>query len=167
MSRAPQLPARFFEENFHSAARHALDNRECIRLLGLAFLQQKRSVKETAKAFNVSSNAVHEWVHRYKCGGLQALKDQGGRGRKKCLPVEEEGAFKAAVMEAQQKKEGGSITGQEVENLLKERFHVECKKTAVYSLLHRVGLSWISGRSRHKEQNQEAQTAFKKTSANV
>lgn len=167
MSRAPQLPARFFEEDFHFAARYASDNRECIRFLGLAFLQQKRSVKDTAQAFNVSSYAIHEWVHRYKCGGLSARKDQGGRGRKKCLLAEEETAFKEAVLQAQQQKTGGSITGKDVEQLLEEQFHVKCQKTAVYGLLHRVGLSWISGRSRHKKQDKKAQSAFKKTSAPV
>ena len=101
MSRAPQLPTHFFEIDFHHATRYASDNRECIRLLSLAFLQQKRSVKDTARAFNVTPNAIHEWTHRFKCGGLPALKDQGGRGRKKCLPVEKESVFKEAVLHAQ------------------------------------------------------------------
>ena len=164
MSRPPKFSRHFCETDFRDAARYASDNRECIRLLGLAFLQQTCSAKETAKAFNVTEDAVHKWKYRFKQGGLDGLKDQGGRGRKKRLSEEDETTFKDAVLEMQKQKAGGSITGHDVGRLLKEKFGVDCKKTAVYRLLHRVGLSWISGRSRHPKQDKAAQNAFKKTS---
>ena len=153
MSRAPQFPDDFFKVNFHNAARHAADNRECIRLLGLALLQQSYSVKETAECLSVTKDAVHDWLRRFKQGGLEAMKDQGGRGRKKCLPITDEEAFKQAVLKAQQQKDNGNITGNDIKQLLEKEFGVTCGKTAVYGLLHRVGLSWMSARSPRSKQS--------------
>lgn len=159
MSRTPQFPDNFFEVDFHSAARHASDNRECIRLLGLALLQRSYSVKETAECLSVTKDAVHDWLRRFKHGGLAAMKDQGGRGRKKCLPISDEGAFKEAVIRAQKQKSNGHITGNEIRALLEKEFGISCGKTAVYGLLHRVGLSWISVRSRrYAKQNKATET---------
>ncbi|WP_139117863.1 helix-turn-helix domain-containing protein, partial [Endozoicomonas atrinae] len=40
--------------------------------------------------------------------------------------------------------------------LLEEEFQTECDLRTVYKLLHRVKLSWISGRSKHPNQDLEA-----------
>lgn len=164
MSRRPQLPEGFENIDFQFAARHADDNRECIRLLGLAFIQQGCSVSEAAKLLGVSSDAVHDWVHRFKAGGLPGMKDQGGRGRKPVIPEASHAEFKEAVLQLQEDKEGGRIVGKDVHQLLESDFQAQCGLRTVYKLLHRVNLSWISGRSKHPKQNLEEQEAFKKTS---
>lgn len=164
MSRKPQLPDNFDEVDFQHAARHAADNRECIRLLGLSFLQKGLSVAEAATLLNVSKDAVHDWLHRFKEGGLSAMKDQGGRGRKPVIPEESQEAFKSSVLQLQEKKKGGRIVGRDILTLLESDYHKQCDLRTVYKLLHRVNLSWISGRSRHPKQNLEEQEAFKKTS---
>ena len=165
MSRRPQLPEGFEDVDFQFAARHADDNRECIRLLGLSFIQQGHSVSETAKLLNVTNDAVHDWLHRFKRGGLTAMKDQGGRGRKPIIPEESHDEFKEAVLQLQDEKDGGRIVGRDVLTLLEDEFQTECDLRTVYKLLHRVKLSWISGRSKHPKQDLEAQESFKKTSA--
>ncbi|WP_139117747.1 hypothetical protein [Endozoicomonas atrinae] len=55
MSRRPQLPEGFNDVDFQHAARHADDNRECIRLLGLSFIQQGHSVSETSILLKVTN----------------------------------------------------------------------------------------------------------------
>jgi transposase len=165
MSRRPQLPEGFNDVDFQHAARHADDNRECIRLLGLSFIQQGHSVSETSILLKVTNDAVHDWLHRFKEGGLPAMKDQGGRGRKPIIPEESHDEFKDAVLQLQDDKDGGRIVGRDVLKLLEEEFQTECDLRTVYKLLHRVKLSWISGRSKHPKQDLEAQETFKKTSA--
>ncbi len=164
MSRGPQLPEGFKEADFQFAARHAQDNRECIRLLGLAFLQQGLSVSEAAALLSVTNDSVHDWLHRFKEGGLPAMKDQGGRGRKPIIPEASHAAFKDAVLHMQEEKDGGRIVGRDVLKMLERDFQQQCDLRTVYKLLHRVKLSWISGRSRHPKQDLEEQEAFKKTS---
>ena len=57
MSRQPQLPQNFQDFDFQHAARHAKDNRECVRLLGLTFLQQNHTASEVAASLDVSNDA--------------------------------------------------------------------------------------------------------------
>ena len=163
MSRQPQFPQNFQDFDFQHAARHAKDNRECVRLLGLAFLQQNRTVSEVAALLDVSNDAVHAWLYKFISGGLEAMRDQGGRGRKTLIPEDRYEEFKDAVLLAQQQKKGGRIVGRDIQLLLEKQFHVHCDLRTVYKLLDRVNLSWISGRSKHPKKNLEDQDTFKKT----
>lgn len=163
MSRSLEFPKGFHDEDFQNKARHASDNRECIRLLGLAFIQEGLSEKEVANLLKVDPRSVFDWLQRYKQGGIEALKDQGGRGRKNTLNEEQEKDFKNAVLDLQEKREGGRIVGRDVKALLKSNFEIECVNSTVYKLLHKVGLSWISGRTHHPKQDLAAQETYKKT----
>ena len=90
MSCSPNLSEAFFKEDFQNQARHALDNRECIRLLGLRLLQKGLPETEVADLLDVHPQAVYKWLCRYKEGGAESLKDRGGRGRKNILTDEQE-----------------------------------------------------------------------------
>ena len=164
MSNFTNLPETFFNEDFQNQARHASDNRECIRLLGLRLLQKGFSETEAASLLDVHPQAVYKWLYRYKEGGADSLKDQGGRGRKNTLTDEQEQEFKNAVLTLQEQREGGRVVGRDIKKMLKEKFGIECVNSTVYKLLHKAGLSWISGRTRHPESDPEEQEAFKKTS---
>ena len=108
--------------------------------------------------------SVYKWLYRYKEGEVESLKDQGGRGRKNTLSDEQEEEFKIAVCELQEQREGGRVVGHDIKDILKNKFNVECTDSTVYKLLHKVGLSWISGRTYHPNKDLEAQETFKKTS---
>ncbi|WP_330926840.1 helix-turn-helix domain-containing protein [Candidatus Sororendozoicomonas aggregata] len=149
MSRAPNFPDHFFSIDFYDAAKHADDNRECIRLMGMAFLQKGLSVSEVAELVNVSNDAVHQWVAHFKQGGLERLKDQGGRGRKPAMAPDLHEKFKDAVIALQAEKENGRIVGRDIQSMSKERFGIDCHLNTVYKLMHRTGLSWVSGRITH------------------
>ena len=119
MSRTPELPKGFHDENFQDKARHASDNKECIRLLGLTFIQEGLPEKEVAKLLKVNPRSVFDWLTRYKQGGIDALRDQGGRGRKNTLNDEQEKDFKNTILDLQEKREGGRIVGRDVKEVLK------------------------------------------------
>ena len=106
MSRQPQFPHDFHNVSFQYAARHAGDNCECVRLLGLAFLQQGHTVSEVAALLKVTNDAIHQWINRFNSGGLEAMKDQGGRGRKKLILQERYPECQEAVLRAQKEKKG-------------------------------------------------------------
>ncbi|WP_408635972.1 helix-turn-helix domain-containing protein, partial [Parendozoicomonas callyspongiae] len=78
MPRSCQFSEKFFSTDFQHAARHAGSCRECVRLLGLAFLQQGLSTSEVAQRLDVHVQAVKQWHSRFKHGGLEAMKDQPG-----------------------------------------------------------------------------------------
>ena len=164
MPHTPDFPESFDDEEFSIAARHASDNRECIRLLGLSFLQKGFSEGEVAKLLDVHPQSVFNWLSSYKEGGIEALKDKGGRGRKNKMNKDHQEEFKKAVLNLQDQKEGGRITGRDVKEMMKKDFDIECANSTMYKIMHKVGLSWISGRTRHPKQDLEAQKTFKKTS---
>ena len=82
MSCSCQFSENFFSIEFQHATRAAGSCRECVRLLGLAFLQQGLSVSEVAQRLDVHTAAVKQWHSRFKHGGLEAMKDQPGKRRK-------------------------------------------------------------------------------------
>ena len=164
MSRSCQFSEDFFSIDFQHAARHAGSCRECVRLLGLAFLQQGLSVSEVAQRLDVHTAAVKQWHSRFKHGGLEAMKDQPGKGRKPLFHDETTESFKTSIVELQEQKSGGRITGYDAQTLLQEKFQITCSLSTTYTIMHSAGLSWISGRSRHPQQRVEVQEAFKKNS---
>ena len=80
------------------------------------------------------------------------------------MPYSEEGAFRKAVLDLQDKKKGGRIKGTDILKLMEEKFSVRCSLKSVYNALRRIDLVWISGRSKHPKSDPKAQEAFKKTS---
>ena len=70
--------------------------------------------------------------------------------------------LKAAILEQQEQRLGGRMTGYDIQALIEERWEVAYGLSTVYTLLARLNLSWISSRSRHPKQNPEQQADFKK-----
>ncbi|WP_434950031.1 helix-turn-helix domain-containing protein [Shewanella sp. HL-SH4] len=53
----------------------------------------------------------------------------------------------------------------DVSLFIQSEFGVTFKQVNIYRLLHQLGLSWITTRSRHPKQSQDIQDAFKKLPA--
>jgi transposase len=75
------------------SSRHEKDGRVRIRLVGLFHVQQGKSYQETADILQVENTAPKRWVKRLSRGGLSALQEQAGRGRKRKLKAKEQGHF--------------------------------------------------------------------------
>lgn len=163
MGRPLKVSDKFWTEDFLGAAKEEKNAKAYTRLLALYHAQQKRSYAEIAKLLCIHTRSIHSWVKRYTLAGLEGLERRPGQGRKKCLNQEEEARFKALFMQEYEKKAGGRLTGEDAQRLLEQHFsHAYSLRTA-YRLLHRVGLSWITGRDIHPNCDPAAQEAFKKT----
>lgn len=133
-------------------------------MLGMAHLQEGRDYHEVAAALRVPKITVQGWVQRFKARGLDGLRESPRSGAKRKLGASQEAAFKAAVLNLQEQRSGGRVTGHDVRFLLAEQFQVACCLSSVYNLMARLGLVWITVRSKHPKQSQAGQDAFKKTS---
>ena len=60
------------------------------------------------------------------------------------------------------KEKGGRLRVEDIAELLRKHYGVEYHPDAIYNLLQRIGMSWISGRSRHPKADIKKQEAFKK-----
>nr|WP_258132551.1 winged helix-turn-helix domain-containing protein [Aliivibrio sifiae] len=65
-------------------------------------------------------------------------------------------------MEHAVNESGARLQARDVGLYIESNFNTLYKKLALYQLLHDIGLSWITTRSKHPKQSVEAQEAFKK-----
>ncbi|MDD5580957.1 MAG: winged helix-turn-helix domain-containing protein [Methylobacter sp.] len=103
-------------------------------------------------------------MQRFKAAGLEGLRESARSGAKRIWAAGQEAEFKEAVVKLQEQRSGGRITGPAIRALLEEQFQVSCRLTSVYNLLARLGLVWITVRSKPPKQSQESQDRFKKHS---
>ncbi|GAC03752.1 hypothetical protein GAGA_0889 [Paraglaciecola agarilytica NO2] len=60
------------------------------------------------------------------------------------------------------KPSGGSLAGADIHHHIKHEFGKHYHPDYVYTVLKRLNFSWITSRSKHPKQSQEAQDEFKK-----
>ena len=132
-----------------------------VRLLGLAHIKEGVSYRKVAKMLKVDTSSVQKWVNRFKDSGIEGMKDKGGSGKKPSFPREKEEDLKNLILEKQTKKNGGRLTGADIQKIINNDFGVKCALRTTYDLLHRIGFVWISSRSKHPKSDQEAQDDFK------
>jgi len=150
--------------NFSKLAKTAVSPRERLRYLAFAHIQEGKSNVAISEMLKIHRMTITDWIKKFNNEGLEGLKEKGGRGNKPKLPYSEEGAFRKAVLDLQDKKKGGRIKGTDILKLMEEKFSVRCSLKSVYNALRRIDLVWISGRSKHPKSDPKAQEAFKKTS---
>lgn len=105
-----------------------------------------------------SPRFVDQWLARYRKGGLDALYPKKAKGRPKLLPAEAESAFKSRLLGGPTQADGGVCTlrGAEAMRILKGEFGVEMKLSGVYALMHRLNLSCLRPRPRHRKNDPKA-----------
>lgn len=149
--------------DFSDLARKETHARTRIRFLGMAHLSNGYTYREVAQFLAVHLTTIQGWIQRFASEGLDGLRESPRSGATRKLKADQEEAFKVAVLALGKQREGGRITGHTIRALLAEQFDVHCCLNSVYHLLHRLGLVWITARSRHPKQDQAVQDAFKKT----
>lgn len=150
--------------DFFRLAKKEPHPRARIRLLALGHLGSGKTKTEVTEMFQVSFPTLRLWLTRFIAEGIDGLQEKEGKGRKRKLLPEQEEEFRRQVEQLQENREGGRVRGQDVQILLKEKFHVDHALPSVYHVLERCGLSWISSRSKHPKSDPSAQEEFKKNS---
>lgn len=161
--RRPIIPQDFYSYDFAAMAKKEKVAFLRVKLLVLEQIKQGKGYREVAKSFCVHETAIKKWVIRVVSQGPAALKVAPGRGRKCKLNKSKIGEFKAAINELQNKRCGGRINVADITAMANEKFGTNYKVKGMYDLLHRIGMVWISARSKHPAHNAGAQEAFKKT----
>ena len=70
--------------------------------------------------------------------------------------------LKEYVLDNAIKPKGGRLQGADIKEYIELTFNVTYQKTNIYHLLQQLNLSWITTRSKHPKQSEEAQDSFKK-----
>lgn len=159
------FPQFFIDYDFDKPYKLEANARCKIRLLAMLHIQEGKSFTEVGNLLKVSRRTVAEWYNRFLLEGINGLTDKPRTGRKTTLPVSEESNFKQEVINLQKKRKGGRVKGREIQQMLKELFGVVYSLSGVYDLLDRLGLVWITGRSRHPKADPKDQKEFRENFA--
>jgi transposase len=156
-------------DELRSLARMECDPKMVLRLHAIALAKSGKTASEVAGEVGYSRRGVQSWVQWYNRGGVEELRNEGGQGRKPTLSEEEQERLKARLNNGPlPERDGGVCTlrGRDVQRILQEEFgKVRCL-SAVYNLLHDIGYNDLVPRPQHKDADQAALEAFKKTPRN-
>lgn len=150
------------EIDFLALSKKEQHPRARMRLLGLAHVKDDVSYRDIVKMLKVALSTVQEWVNKFGESGLEGLQEKGNRGRKPKLLIEQEFKLKKIILKKQATKKGGALIGEDIQKIIFDSFGVKYALRTTYKVLHRIGLSWVSSRSKHPKSDKKAQEKFKK-----
>jgi len=136
-------------------------SRTRIRYLAVCLFVEGKSRAEIARNLKVARGSVNKWVRNYLEQGVSALAETEHAGRPSRLSPEQLERVKAYVESANLDDNGGRLQAKDVHQFIVEHFNIDYKPSNIYRLLHHLEFSWITSRSKHPKQNEEAQRLFK------
>ena len=128
-------------------------------LLAVEGLDGRELVREQiAATLGRSRQFVDVWVKRYRQHGLAGLARRKAKGNPPSLTPQQQAAFKARLLAGPTEADGGKCTlrGKDAQRILGQDLGVELKLSAVYDWMHRVGLSCLRPRPRHRKNDPAA-----------
>lgn len=154
---------KYSHVNFQKMARTESCPRVRERLLGIHNLMLGKNRIEAAQSVGRNPEWLRMWVLRYEDSGLEGLSDKAKSGQPKFLTDKQESELIADIIKMQDERDGGRITAEEIRIHIIKKYKVEYKSRGVYDLLYRLGLSWVSSRSKHPKADLKKQKSFKQT----
>jgi len=108
---------------------------------------------QIAATLSRSRRFVQEWAYAYRDGGVEAIRPGKSSGRPTKLPRDKEQAFRARMLGGATEADGGvcSLRGVDALKILEAEFGARYTLDGVYDLLHRLKLSCLVPRPRHRK----------------
>lgn len=150
-----------------SAAGRERDGAAARRMLAIALVLEGSDRKTAAETCGMDRQTLRDWVHRYNAEGLNGLHDRKPPGPQPKLTPDQTAAFAAWVEAGPDPDRHGVVRWRRIDlrDELQRQFGVELHERSVGKVLTKLGYRRLSVRPRHPEADDEAQAAFKKTSA--
>lgn len=134
-----------------------------IKFQALHHLQSGKLLKDVADIVLYDEQAVRSWVRRFVEFDYEGLIEKTGRGQKPRLPKDKEEQFKDALDKLHEDKNGGRVSVEDIQILLSEKFDCNYSRSGIYTLLDRINIVWISGRSKYPKHSDDAIESFKES----
>jgi transposase len=144
--------------DFTALAKRETNARKKLRLLALAHFKDGVNKATIARMLKVSRGSINKWVALFLQNGLAGLETKPS----KLTSVECE-KVSAFIAESSRSSKGGRLIATDIQRYIEHNFGVQYQQSNIYRLLHGLGFSWITSRSKHPKQSEEAQEDFKKT----
>lgn len=152
-------------EALEAQVRRERDARVKDRLRAVVLARRGREHEPIAEHLGMCPRWVEKWVARYNRGGVGALRDKPRSGQPPRLPRGREEELRQRVLRGPGEADGGVCTlrGQDIRRILQREFGVRYALSGVYDLLHRLGMSSLVPRPRHRKNDPAAMEEFKKS----
>jgi len=137
-----------------SRKHHDAKQRDRYRAVLLAL--QGQTTNTIMHTLDRSKNFVQRWVYAYRDGGIDAICPKRQTGRPKKLTDLEEIQLRERILAGPRPQDAVcSLRGKDTRRILDSEFGVQYSLAGVYVLLHRLGLSSLVPRPRHKKNDPE------------
>jgi transposase len=166
MEKTSDLVKKIQEYDFKLEYKHERNPIIKIKFLALHHLQSGMLLKDVADVILYDESAIRRWIRSFVDFDYEGLIDREGRGAKPRLPPAQEEIFKIELDILHDEKNGGRVTVDDIHALLYNKFDCNYSRSGIYTLLDRINIVWISGRSKHPQSSQEAIELFKETFPN-
>lgn len=133
-----------------------------VRLMALSHIKDGDNNAQVARNLHISRRSVNDWVKRFYENGLDGLKEKPRSGRPCALNESQLAQLSQYVRNNSIKENGGRLKAETLATYITQEFKVDYSIFNVYRLLHQLGFSWITSRSRHPKQSEKIQEDFKK-----
>ena len=133
-----------------------------LRYLAVQKFHDGHSRTAIAKILNVSRRLVNEWITKYLSGGFDALALKLATGQPSRLTPKQKSQLKKHVITHAVKADGGRLMGKDIQAYIHKTYDVNYCLRNIYRLMKELEVVWITSRSKHPNQDLEAQEAFKK-----
>jgi transposase len=163
MKNIKELVKEIQEYDFKSEYKRERNSLIKVKFLALHHLQSGKLLKDVADIILYDEKAIRNWIRRFLAFDYEGLIEKEGRGQKPRLPKNQEDKFKDALDNLHEEKNGGRVSVEDMQKLLADKFDCNYSRSGVYTLLDRINIVWISGRSKHPKHSQEAIENFKET----
>jgi len=128
------------------------------RYRAVAMALEGHTINHIMYVLSRSKNFVQRWTYFYRDGGIDAIVPIPQKGRPTILPATEEQIFKQRILAGPTSEDNGICTlrGKDAMRILQNEFGVKYTLNAVYALMHRLGLSCLTPRPRHRHNDPAA-----------
>lgn len=133
------------------------DARQRDRYRSVLLAVDGRQAGEIAGRLARSRRFVQRWVYAYRDRGLAGLAAKKQTGKPPKLPRDQEQAFKERFTSPPRQDDGVcSLRGVDAVRILQDQFGVHYSLQGAYDLLHRLNLSCLCPRPRHRKNDERA-----------
>jgi transposase len=135
-----------------------------IRLYAVYQVSKGVCSRKLAEFYNTSFKQITTWVHNFEREGLEGLKNKPRSGRPSKLTQQQLNFIKELVLKhspTSYQYNTETWTGCLLLDWIKKNYGVEYKKTQIYCLLKKLGLSYQKTKGYFPETDVQKQEAFK------
>ncbi|HBB9961651.1 TPA: transposase [Vibrio parahaemolyticus] len=118
-----------------------------MRLLALALFQKGYSRSQISKLLKVSRTSVNSWVKAYLSEGLEGLQEKPRSGRPALLTPSQQKSLAKYIEQHTSLSTNKRLTGSDIHRYIKTEFGKDCHPDHVYTLLKKLGFSWVTSRT--------------------